>query len=176
MMIGIGPDFLDVAGLDMVEGTPVLDVKPYIPYDIVPSNIEVPMLTWADSAATDSQSHSHSYLGADSGTIVGNTTITTSIDLEPRRLLRVPKWIYEADIPLRKVTVTDEVTNHYQSLHKESILTLTLTMIRNHVITGYGDFAPNGEISLLQTFIHCEACLVVTHTGTCRFKYMFEVL
>jgi len=29
-VIGVGPHRIDVAGLDAVDGTPVLDVKPYL--------------------------------------------------------------------------------------------------------------------------------------------------
>jgi hypothetical protein len=54
----------------MVDGTPVLDVKPYIPYDIIASNLPLPMQSGMDSED---------------------------------QYLRVPEWVYEADIPLRSV-------------------------------------------------------------------------
>lgn len=60
---------IEISCVDMVDGTPVLDVKPYIPYDIIPSNLPLPM---------------QSSVGED-------------------QYLRVPEWVYEADIPLRSV-------------------------------------------------------------------------
>ena len=38
---------IEISQLDMVHGTPVIDIKPYIPYDIIPSSIPLPMLTYA---------------------------------------------------------------------------------------------------------------------------------
>ena len=61
--------------VDMVDGTPVLDVKPYIPYDIVPHDKVIEM------AAVDE---------------------CTGLPLQVASL-SVPSWIYEADVPLRRV-------------------------------------------------------------------------
>lgn len=36
--------FIEISQLDMVHGTPVIDIKPYIPYDIIPCTISLPML------------------------------------------------------------------------------------------------------------------------------------
>ena len=50
-IVGVGEDFLDVKGLDAIDGTPVLDVKPYFPqYDRVPSP-SVP--AWVDELMKD---------------------------------------------------------------------------------------------------------------------------
>ena len=62
----------------MVNGTTVLDIKPYIPYDIIPSDIILPMTLNED----------------------GTTLLETK--------LKVPNWIYEADIIMKKVTFTNE--------------------------------------------------------------------
>lgn len=48
---GVGDDFLDVKGLDVIHGTPVLDIKPYYPcYD----RVEVPSVPeWVDRLMKD---------------------------------------------------------------------------------------------------------------------------
>lgn len=74
-VVSIGADYIEVRGIDLLHGTPVLDVKPYIPYDLVLSQIALPM-------AVDS----------------------TGIPLQSRsRELSVPSWIFEADIVMRNV-------------------------------------------------------------------------
>lgn len=72
-IIGVGQDYIEIAGLDMVDGTPVIDVKPYIPYDAIPSDIPLPMARDAN----------------------GETLLRTK--------LRVPEWIYESDIDMKVV-------------------------------------------------------------------------
>ena len=39
----VGDDYIELSSLDLVDGTPVLDVKPLIPYDLVPFDGELPM-------------------------------------------------------------------------------------------------------------------------------------
>ena len=46
----VGANYIDVLGCDMMHGTPVLDVKPYIPYDVVPSDCELAMARAADGS------------------------------------------------------------------------------------------------------------------------------
>lgn len=75
-VVGIGKDYIEIAGIDMVDGTPIIDVKPYIPYDAIPSDISLPMATDAD----------------------GNSLL--------QRKLSVPEWIYEADVEMRSVSFT----------------------------------------------------------------------
>mmetsp|Transcript_6229 Transcript_6229/g.8697 ORF Transcript_6229/g.8697 Transcript_6229/m.8697 type:complete len:209 (-) Transcript_6229:1766-2392(-) len=41
-VVTVGKDYIDISCVDMVDGTPVLDVKPYIPYDVIPSDYLVP--------------------------------------------------------------------------------------------------------------------------------------
>lgn len=97
-VVSIGNDFIEVSGLDMVDGTPVLDgkysyicdgmpincfffsVKPYIPYDIIPFDKPIPMLSWARAGESATQ-------------------------------LKCPSWVYEADIPFRKVVFPQEAEN-----------------------------------------------------------------
>ena len=61
-------------GIDMCNGTPILDIKPYIPYDIIDSDYTLQM---AKSASGDS--------------------------LQTKKL-QVPNWIVDADIPMLSVT------------------------------------------------------------------------
>lgn len=42
-IVNVGNDYIDIIGVDMVDGTPVLDIKPYIPYDIITSDIPLPV-------------------------------------------------------------------------------------------------------------------------------------
>jgi hypothetical protein len=67
--------------VDMVDGTPVLDVKPYIPYDIVPHDKD----KLIEMAAVDE--------------CTGRPLQLSS--------LSVPAWIYEADVPLRLVEFSE---------------------------------------------------------------------
>ena len=39
----VGDDYIEISSLDLVDGTPVLDVKPVIPYDLIPFKGEIPM-------------------------------------------------------------------------------------------------------------------------------------
>lgn len=71
----VGSDYIQVRGVDLLHGTPVLDVKPYIPYDIVPSSLPLPMATDASGAPLQ--------LGL--------------------KTLQVPAWIHETDVALRPV-------------------------------------------------------------------------
>lgn len=72
-IVSVDKDFIHIRGVDLVDGTTVLDVKPYIPYDIVPSSLPLPMALTAE----------------------GQPLL--------RRELGVPSWIHESDIPLRPV-------------------------------------------------------------------------
>lgn len=91
-IVSVGPDWIEVRGLDLVHGTPVLDVKPYIPYDLVPSNIALPMATDASGAPL----------------------------LRGARELSVPSWIYESDILLRDVLFSPEAEAQLSDVAEES--------------------------------------------------------
>jgi hypothetical protein len=43
-VLSVTANSIEISQIDMVDGTPVLDVKPYIPYDVIPSSIDLPML------------------------------------------------------------------------------------------------------------------------------------
>ena len=72
-VLGVHAHCIEIGALDFVNGTPVLDIKPYIPYDVVPSSYKLPM-------ATDSYGH----------------------PLHPVPLT-VPAWVVDPDIPLKPV-------------------------------------------------------------------------
>lgn len=89
-VVNVGKDHIDIMSVDMVDGTPVLDVKPYIPYDIVPHDELIEM------AAVDED---------------------TGMPL-PLSTLRVPAWIYEADVPLRPVQFSEKADVAFTQLHE----------------------------------------------------------
>ena len=84
----VGPDYIEVRGIDLCDGTPVLDIKPYIPYDVVPCSIALPMAV--DASGNPLQSN--------------------------LRQLFVPAWIYEADITMRDVRFTPFAEKSLNSL------------------------------------------------------------
>jgi tRNA-Thr(GGU) m(6)t(6)A37 methyltransferase TsaA len=112
-IISVGADYIEIRCLDLIHGTPVLDgenhkqiyffrflfhlfycivpsplflVKPYIPYDLVPSEYELPMVTSSD----------------------GNP-----LKIRP---LQVPSWIVDSDIALLPVTFQPEAIQTIQEL------------------------------------------------------------
>ena len=94
-------DAIIVSGLDMIDGTPVLDIKPYIPYDIIYSTIPVPMATDED----------------------GNSLNTKS--------LQVPSWIYEYDIPSRKIIYSTNASDGLELIVNFKQKTFYSTMYSN---------------------------------------------
>lgn len=46
-VLGVTDNSIEISCIDFVDGTPVLDVKPYIPYDIIPSTLQLPMMALA---------------------------------------------------------------------------------------------------------------------------------
>jgi len=87
-VIGVGDDYIDIKSVDFVDGTPVLDVKPYIPYDLVPTlpDHQLPMARKADGSALQ------------------------------HTVLRVPDWIREADVPMREVHFSPQAMAGIQQL------------------------------------------------------------
>ena len=77
--MSVGKDYIEIMSVDMVDGTPVLDVKPYVPYDIVPHDKVIEM------AVVDE---------------------CTGLPLRPASL-KVPSWVHEADVPLRQVQFSE---------------------------------------------------------------------
>jgi len=89
-VLEVGTDYIAVAGLDLCDGTPVLDVKPYIPYDVIASS-----------------SSSSSTVGLPMGVHASETYRPT----RPPRPLHVPAWIVESDIPLHPVRFDPAATD-----------------------------------------------------------------
>ena len=87
-VVSIGKSCINVKLVDMVDGTPVLDVKPYLPHDTVPLD-ESLKLSKADI-------------------FTGLSTTRTA--------LCVPSWIYEAEITMRNVILSDAVERCLSSM------------------------------------------------------------
>ena len=90
-VVEVGNDYISVSGIDMVDGTPVLDIKPYIPYD----SIQLQKKDGEDSefAAPLPMSVAASFCNADQ---------PLDATFKERRLT-VPSWIIDSDIPLLPV-------------------------------------------------------------------------
>lgn len=88
----VGDDYIEISSLDLVDGTPVLDVKPVIPYDLVPFHGELPMALMAD------------------GKPIQQTPLS------------VPSWIVDADIPMRSVRIVDDAAASLRELIGEGYL------------------------------------------------------
>ena len=83
-VVAVGSDYIEVSGIDLCDGTPVLDVKPYIPYDVV-------LLDGDGDTAVNLPMGVHSK---------GSSYHPKQL---PRRL-HVPSWIVESDIQLNPVS------------------------------------------------------------------------
>lgn len=83
-VVEIGSDFICLSGIDMVDGTPVLDIKPYIPYDSI---------------------HLESEDGLCDSPLPMSVAASSSAFKERR--LKVPSWIIDSDIPLHPVKFDD---------------------------------------------------------------------
>ena len=92
-IVDVGNDYIRIRGVDMVDGTPVLDIKPYIPYDSIQLEandgddkiVPLPMSVAASASI---------YMQPDGS-------------IYKERRLTVPSWIVDSDIPLHPV-VFDE--------------------------------------------------------------------
>lgn len=88
-VLGVGDDYVDISSVDFVHGTPVLDIKPVVPYDLVPSKFDLTNLLMAkdqDGRALQ------------------------------QRELEVPSWIIDSDIPMRQVIFTPEAEESLRSV------------------------------------------------------------
>ena len=89
-IISVQDGYIEISGMDMIKGTPILDVKPYIPYDIIPSSIKLPMIESKSNQSTE---------------------------------LKVPAWIFEQDIPLRKIIFDPHAFKSLENVVKNKYLT-----------------------------------------------------
>jgi hypothetical protein len=83
-VVEVGTDYIEVSGIDLCDGTPVLDVKPYIPYDVV-------LLDGEGGTAANLPMSVHA---------AGSAYRPKHL---PRRL-EVPSWIVDSDIQLNPVS------------------------------------------------------------------------
>eukprot|EP01038_Epipyxis_sp_PR26KG_P008640 gene8640-11680_t len=88
----VGKDFIEILCVDMVDGTPVLDVKPYIPYDVIPSKYFLPMACSAKGEPLN------------------------------KRLLQVPSWVVEADIEMKPVIFSNDILNKLEEFSSDGHL------------------------------------------------------
>jgi len=78
-VVSVGATYIDIRGIDFVDGTLVLDIKPYLPFDSISFDTPLPM-------ATDN----------------------SGVSLLSGKKLKVPSWIHDSDILLRKVIFSPE--------------------------------------------------------------------
>jgi tRNA-Thr(GGU) m(6)t(6)A37 methyltransferase TsaA len=110
-VVEVGNDFIGISGIDFVDGTPVLDIKPYIPYDSIQlqteengtHSIPLPMSVEASSCM---QSDGSIY--------------------EARKLV-VPTWIVDSDVPMHPVS--------FDECALKTIEDLVLDRMLNHCST-----------------------------------------
>ena len=96
-VLEVGVDSITVSGIDLCDGTPVLDVKPYIPYDIVmmdenKTSIELPMSVYSSMSGYQPK--------------------------QTMRRLTVPSWIVDSDIQLNPVcfdTIALDTLTHMET-------------------------------------------------------------
>jgi tRNA-Thr(GGU) m(6)t(6)A37 methyltransferase TsaA len=128
-IIDVGPDYISVCGIDMVDGTPVLDIKPYIPYDSIQLQ---------SSGGCQSQSSPLPMAVAASKL---SSTLSDGSAYKDRQL-KVPSWIIDSDIPLHPVNfddcavealdnlVLDKVMHHCNSAaHAMDLITQVTTAV-----------------------------------------------
>jgi tRNA-Thr(GGU) m(6)t(6)A37 methyltransferase TsaA len=101
-VVEVGSDFICVSGIDMVDGTPVLDIKPYIPYDSI---------------------HLQSEDGlSDSLPLPLPMSVAASSSVFKERRLKVPSWIIDSDIPLHPVIFEDSALEALDDLILDRLL------------------------------------------------------
>ena len=101
-IVQVGDDYIDIKSIDFVDGTPVLDVKPYIPYDVV----KLPN----DAHFASSQKAAEKILCNDQHALGQYLPMARTVEGEDLQtnVLKVPDWIREPDVPMRLVQFTDE--------------------------------------------------------------------
>ena len=102
-VLAVDKDGIYISGIDMVHGTPVLDVKPYIPYDSIP----VLLPNNNNNSNNNNNNNNHGSYNNDNHGSYNNDNVATNY-------LRVPEWIYESPVeqlPVRfTAAVDDELT------------------------------------------------------------------
>jgi tRNA-Thr(GGU) m(6)t(6)A37 methyltransferase TsaA len=140
-VVDIGPDFIRVAGIDLVDGTPILDVKPYIPYDIIDgaavnlniehkiplgggdSEIDPTSSTPRNSAASVAAARAPLPMGVYASESISISGCESELVMKPKpRALQVPSWIVDADIPMRPVSFEDAALEALEELARDGDL------------------------------------------------------
>ena len=128
---GEGTFSLLLSGLDIVDGTPILDIKPYVPhYDCVgysPSSLAgTPSTTAMDAASLTAQV---------------NGISTTSTEMNPSDIVRVPHWVDSGLQKRRNVTFLPAANQFLQDLSEKSTST-SLTQPSLTQLQFYGPHSP----------------------------------
>mmetsp|Transcript_2916 Transcript_2916/g.3053 ORF Transcript_2916/g.3053 Transcript_2916/m.3053 type:complete len:372 (+) Transcript_2916:315-1430(+) len=109
-VVEVGNDYIGISGIDFVDGTPVLDIKPYIPYDSIQLQTE--------------ENGSHSIPLPMS--VEGSSIQSDGSMYEARRLV-VPTWIVDSDVPMHPVS--------FDECALKTIEDLVLDRMLNHCST-----------------------------------------
>lgn len=121
---GLEPGRLLLSGIDLLDGTPVLDIKPYVPYADSPPGAhnaiaEAPppalMVSWADAARVQAEAH-------------GQRLGEPLAELIEQCLAQDPRPAYQAPTPERRygVRLWDvEVHWHYPTAEQIRVLDVT---------------------------------------------------
>ena len=110
-VVSVTSNNITIRGIDFVDMTPVLDVKPYIPYDLVPSLLPLPMAVYCSPSPDPSPSpNSNNDADHDWSLSRGHSPTPNPTTL------RVPSWIYEADVPVRLVRFSVPAADQLQAM------------------------------------------------------------
>jgi len=93
-------DGIEIIGLDMMHGTPVLDVKPYLHYDVIPSQLTD---TYWGSRCNSSDQLELPFPGT-------------------REVLVTPNWIVEREVPDRKVKFAETARDRLDNMIGEKLV------------------------------------------------------
>ena len=113
-----------LSGLDLVDGTPILDVKPYVPhYDCVGYNADNVMQSSSSSTSASTPS-----------------TVTNNNESDDTDVVRVPDWVDSGLQKRRKVTFLREADQFLQDLASSNT---TLSSSSSSSITQLQFYGPN---------------------------------
>ena len=102
----VGNNEIYIKGIDMVNETPILDIKPYIPYDIIPSNISLPMMKGLNELDEKDEED-------------GSRGMEQAEHKQLGRMLEVPVWITESEIKMRPVHFSNNAEENIAKAHDQ---------------------------------------------------------
>ena len=138
-VVEVGSDYITISGIDMVDGTPVIDIKPYIPYDSI--QLETKDGDDTESVAPLPMSVAASYSNCDQPH--DNTF--------KERRLTVPSWIIDSDIPLLPV--------NFNACALESLNELIVDRLLIHCTTNSHAIDLITQVQIVWYFITNKHCL-----------------